>query len=101
MIYISKINNTEIITDNIVNFIPDLLQIYLDDIYIGEFENLSDNKNFLRFIMPTLELDEREYILKIYTHNALIKREIIIVLDFLSPEFKSVEKIKTIKMYEG
>lgn len=100
MIYISKNNQVEITTDNIVNFKPDFLDIYLDDIFIGQFENLSDKLLYLTFIMPSLEMEEREYQLKIYNNDALIKKELLIIKDFSNLEIKSVINEKTIKFYE-
>lgn len=100
MIYISKNNQVEITTDNIVNFIPDFLDIYLDDIFIGQFENLSNKLLYLTFIIPALEMEEREYQMKIYNNEALIKQELVIVKDFSNLEIKSVINEKTIKFYE-
>ena len=100
MIYISKNNQVEITTDNIVNFIPDFLDIYFDDIFIGQFENLSDKLLYLTFIIPAQDLEEREYQLKIYNHSALIKKELLVIKDFSKLEIKSVINEKTIKFYE-
>lgn len=100
MIYISKNNQVEITTDNIVNFIPDFLDIYFDDIFIGQFENLSDKLLYLTFIIPSLEMEEREYKMKIYNHQALIKMEIVVVKDFSNLVIKSINNEKTIKFYE-
>lgn len=101
MIYISKNNQVEITTDNIVNFIPDFLDVYLDDIFIGQFENLSTDKLiYLTFIVPSLDLEEREYQMTIYNHEALIKKELVIVKDFSNLEIKSINNAKEIKFYE-
>ena len=101
MIYISKNNQVEITTDNIVNFIPDFLDVYFDDIFIGTFENLSANKLiYLTLIIPALNLEEREYQMKIYNHEALIKKELVIVKDFSNVEIKSINNTKEIKFYE-
>lgn len=101
MIYISKNNQVEITTDNIVNFIPDFLDVYFDDFFIGQFENLSTDKLiYLTFIVPSLDLEEREYQMKIYNHEALIKQELVIVKDFSNLEIKSINNTKEIKFYE-
>lgn len=102
MIYIYKQNN-EIITDNIINFIPDTLDIYLDDIYIGNFINKSTSLLYLKFdiLLSDIEmLQEREYKLNIYTHEALIKTELCIIKDDDTIEIKSITKQKQIVMYE-
>lgn len=101
MIYISKNNQVEITTDNIVNFIPDFLDVYFDDIFIGQFENLSiDKLIYLTFIIPALDMEEREYQMTIYNHEALIKKELVIVKDFSNVEIKSINNTKEIKFYE-
>lgn len=100
MIYISKNNQVEIFTDNLVNFVPDELMIYLDDQLIGTFENLSESENYLRFIIPALDLTEREYKMKIFNHKALIKEELVQVQDFTKPVAISPDTSKNIVMYE-
>lgn len=100
MIYISINNHQEITTDNITNYIPDILTVYLDDTLIGEFTNLSTKLIYLTFQLPALDLQEKEYIMKIYNHNALIKEEVVIVKDFLNPTYKVVTNSKSIKFYE-
>lgn len=100
MIYLSKNNETKVITDNVTNFSPENIDVYLDEILIGNFENLSTNDRELKFITPKLELTEREYVMKIYSSNTLIKEELIIVKDLTKFEPISINKAKKIKMYE-
>lgn len=100
MIYISKNNHVEIFTDNLVDFIPDILDVYLDDVLIGSFDNLSDNTIYLRFIVPVLTITEKEYTMKIFNHKALIKQELVIVKYFTQNEVKSITTTKELKMYE-
>lgn len=104
MIYIYKNNDNDITTDNIVNFIPDNLTIYLDDILIGTYENTSIYKTFLTFVIPNTDLEllqEREYKMKIINHFETIKEEIIIIKEVSSFEVKSLNKTNNIKMYES
>jgi hypothetical protein len=105
MIYIYKntISN-EIVTDNITNFIPDDLEIYLDDIFVGTYTNDSEATIYLEFTIPTTDIEtfqEKEYKLKIYNHKALIKSELVIVKENTSIEVKQINKTNTIKFYEG
>ena len=100
MIYLSKEKQTEVITDNIVNFIPLQFDVYLDDVLIGEFENLSKSVNYLVFVIPAMKLEEREYIMSLYNHKALIKKELVIVKDSREFKVKSITKTKHITMYE-
>ena len=100
MIYLSKNNATLVITDNVVDLLPSEFDVYLDEVLIGSFLNLSRKIQYLKFECPVLDLEEREYIMKIYFHGALIKEELVIVKDL--EEFKpvSITKPKQIKMYE-
>lgn len=100
MIYLSKNKQTDVLTDNVANAIPVTVDVYLDDVLIGNFENLSTNDREIRFILPKLDLEEKEYIMKLYFHETLIKKELVIVKDL--SEFKpiSITNPKTIKMYE-
>lgn len=100
MIYISKNNSTEIMTDSFIDFIPDTLVVYLDDVLIGGFINRSLNTQYLKFTCPAQGLEEREYIMKIYNHFALIKEELVIVKDLYNPIIKSITNPNNIKMYE-
>lgn len=100
MIYLSKNNATIVITDNVVKLFPSKFDVYLDEVLIGNFNNLSHKAQYLKFECPKLDLTEREYTMKIYFHDALIKEELVIVKDL--EEFKpiSITKPKQIKMYE-
>lgn len=89
MIYIEKSTNNQLITtDNITNYIPTKLNIYLDDIYVGEFDNLSNNILFITFELSPLnviDLIEKEYTLKIKSYGAILKEELSQVRDFSTP----------------
>lgn len=100
MIYISKNNHAEILTDNLLDYIPDKLKLYLDDIYLGEFDNLSSNKKYLRFIVPTSTLDPREYELFIYTNGLKMKSELVVIIDFTQQIQSSADEKKSIIFYE-
>ncbi len=100
MIYLSKKTETEVITDNIINFIPSTLDVYLDDVLIGKFNNLSNDINLLKFIVPIMVMEEKEYILTIFNETLLIKQELIIIKDLEKPFIKSITKTNNIKMYE-
>jgi hypothetical protein len=103
MIYITKTIDNEIVTDNITNFIPDNLDVYLDDILIGTYENYSETTLLLKFTLPaeaTENLSSKEHILKIYNHSALIKKELVIVRQNGSSEFISINNTNTVKFYE-
>ena len=49
MIYLYKNNFNEIVTDNVINFIPSTLEIYLNDTKLGEYLNYSTSLLYLYF----------------------------------------------------
>jgi hypothetical protein len=100
MIYLSKNNQTIVLTDNVVDYIPGVVDVYLDDVLIGNFENQYHNNRKILFTFPNEELEEREYIMKIYSNEVLIKQELVIVKDLTESTPKSVTNTKKIKMYE-
>lgn len=100
MIYLSKSNATTVTTDNVVDLEPVEFDVYLDDVLIGTFENLSRNKRYLKFICPEQDLNEREYTMRILYSQAIIKEELVIVKDLSNLIPKSVSNPKQIKMYE-
>lgn len=103
MIYINKGQATEITTDNIVNFVPDNLEVYLDDVLVGTFVNYSTSELYLKFMVLAVDIaphQSREYKLKIYTHHRLIKEELVAVKDNSVSQVKTITNQKSIKFYE-
>lgn len=104
MIYITRDQNTKIITDNIVNYIPDNLTIFLDDVEIGTYPNTSDSLFYLQFEIPVDDIQtyqQREYKMKIQNYFTTIKEELVIVKDYTVTPIVEVTKTKEIKFYEG
>lgn len=89
-----------VVTDSVIDYIPEKVDIYLDDVLIGNFENLSNHIQYISFLCPKLEMEEKEYTMKIYNHQALIKKELIIVKDLSQFTYISNTNTKNIKMYE-
>ena len=103
VIYITRLQNTTVITDNIIDYIPDNLSIYLDDVLIGTYANLSTTLLYLKFTIPVADISayqEREYNMKITNYSATIKEELIIVKDNTAMPIVEVTKTKSIKFYE-
>lgn len=100
MIYLSKNNQSEIVTDNVTDSSPETVDVYLDDVLIGNFENLSTRVKYIEFLCPKLDMQEKEYTMKIYSYDVLLKQELVIVKDLSKFTPKSVTNPKTIKMYE-
>jgi hypothetical protein len=103
MIYIYKNRDNEITTDNIVNFIPDNLIIYLDDILIGTYVNTSTYKAIIEFTIPLEDistLQEKEYNLIITNNLVTIKQELAIIKEVSTFEIKTINKTNKITMYD-
>lgn len=104
MIYITRNQNTTVITDNLVDYIPDNLSIYLDDVLVGSYANESTTLLYLRFTIPVADISayqEREYKMKLTNYTATVKEELVIVKDNTVTPIVEVTKTKTIKFYEG
>lgn len=100
MIYLSKSSHTEVVTDSVTSLVPDKIDVYLDDVLIGNFENLSRLDKYIKFTLPKLDLMEKEYTMKLYYSGTLIKEELVIVKDLSEFKPKSVTNAKQILMYE-
>lgn len=103
MIYITRHQNTTIVTDNVVNYIPDNLDIYLDDILIGTYPNTSTKLIYLSFTIPVTDIEsyqEREYKMKIKNYHQTIKEELVIVKDNTPLPIQEVTNTKQIIFYE-
>lgn len=104
MIYITRDQDTTVITDNLVDYIPDNLSIYLDDVLIGKYPNISNTKLYLKFEVPVEDIQgyqEREYTMTIVNYFANIKEELTIVKDYNSDPIVNETKTKSVKFYEG
>lgn len=103
MIYITKFIDNEVTTDNIVDFIPDNLDVYLDDNLLGTYVNLSTYKHLLLFIIPSEDLvdyAEKDYSMKILNHFEKIKEELVCIKELSTFEVKSINKTNKIVMYD-
>lgn len=104
MVYIYKGQENVIVTDNVVSYIPDAFSVYLDNVFVGSFNNESTDVNYLAFTMSESQVapfQNMEFKLKIEYLNETIKEELCIVKDLsLKEEIINKSKAKTIKYYE-
>lgn len=100
MIYILTDDTIQYKTDSYLNYIPTDLTIYLDDKFICKIENESTDNEFIIFTYYFCDLEVKEYKLKIYDGNFLVKEELIVVQSNDSFEFNSINNITNIKMYD-
>ena len=105
MIYIFKNANNEVTTDNCTDYIPGQVSIYLEDIKIGTYTNITTNLSFIRFIVPStdlidLELKEYKMIIRNDSNATIIKTELISVKNDITPQFTELINNKKEKFYE-
>lgn len=104
MIYISKDQSTVITTENVVDYVPMTLDVYLDEVKLGSYNNISNSRLYLVFEIPLEDISgyqEREYNMKITSHYATLKTELVYVKDYISISTLEVNNPKKIIMYEG
>lgn len=81
MIYLisGQINN--IVTDSTLTYIPELIDVTLDDVQLGEYQNLSTQQRYIKLGITLNEITEnKEYRLNLYVDGALIKSELAVVM---------------------
>lgn len=103
MIYIAKNQLSHLISDSLIDYLPTQFSVYLDDILVGSYANISDSIFYHIIEIPSEDISQfanREYKLKWVDNGATIKTELCLVKDFTIAEIKSVTKTKTIKTYE-
>lgn len=103
MIYIQKTVNNKIVTDNLLEYIPNSIAVYLDDILIDSYSNDSLNSRYLVIEIPLEDLsnlENKEYTLKLMDDTTLIKTELVVVHTSATIETNTVNNIKTELFYE-
>lgn len=103
MIYIQKTVNNKIVTDNLLEYIPNSIAVYLDDILIDSYSNDSLNSRYLVIEIPLEDLsnlENKEYTLKLMDGTTLIKTELVVVHTSATIETNTVNNIKTELFYE-
>lgn len=81
MIYLisGQINN--IVTDSTLTYIPELIDVTLDDVQLGEYQNLSTQQRYIKLGITLNEITEnKEYRLNLYVDGALVKSELAVVM---------------------
>ena len=81
MIYLISglINN--IVPDSTLTYIPELIDVTLDDVQLGEYQNLSTQQRYIKLGITLNEITEnKEYRLNLYVDGALIKSELAVVM---------------------
>lgn len=104
MIYLHKNIDNRVITDSWTKYSPDIFEIYLDEQLLVEVDNLSTDVRFYEFILESTLLNDiqiREYELKIYSHQALVKKELVQIIDSSKDRTNTqIQNNITYKLYE-
>jgi hypothetical protein len=105
MIYIINKENNTITTDSWIEYIPSTIRVYLDDVYIGEYQNESSKNEYIVIAIPKediVNVENQEYKLKLINGDTLgmIKIELAVVLSNATTESISVVNNKKNKFYE-
>lgn len=106
MIYVINNSNNKLVTDVWFDYVIDKVQVYFDEIYIGEFYNQNSSNQYLTIIIGAellndLKLENKEYQMKLYKDYALFKTETVSVKKDNSIEIYGPEKSDlNIKFYD-
>ena len=103
MIYLAKNQSNLLISDSLIDYLPEQVSLFLDDVLIGSFANISDTIFYHTVVVNSTDIDsfqEREYKLKWVDNGSVIKTELCVVKNFSENIIKSITKQKTLKFYE-
>lgn len=102
MIYIIKNQDNVVLTDSWINYIPEILNVYIDDVLIGEYINNSLTNSYISITIPSADLDNiqlKESKLKWFSNGVLLKEELVSIKTPNTFEIQSITKT-TIQYYE-
>ena len=105
MIYLINNENNTITTDSWIEYIPSSITIYLDDILLGTYPNLSTKNEYIVLTIPSTDLVDvpnKECKLKLINNNnmTLIKVELVQIKSNMIFTSTSVVNNKSVKFYE-
>lgn len=105
MIYIINKENNTITTDSWIEYIPSTIQLYLDDILVGSYTNLSTKNEYIVLTIPKediVNIENKEYDLKLINgdNSTIIKIELVVVKSNVISTSNSVINNKKDKFYE-
>jgi hypothetical protein len=103
MIYITNLSDNKITTESWLDYIPEDLLVYIDDVEIGTYLNESLFSEYITITIPSsdlINLQNKEYTLKLYHNLALLKVELVTVQSNIKPVIKTVTNNQKTIMYE-
>lgn len=102
MIYLIKNQENIVLTDSWLNYIPEVLSVYIDDVLIGEFDNNSLINSYISITIPSVNIDDlqlKESKLRWFGNGVLLKEELCSIKSTNTFEIVSTNK-SNIKFYE-
>jgi len=102
MIYLIKNQENIVLTDSWLNYIPEVLSVYIDDVLIGEFNNNSLTNSYISITIPSVNIDNlqlKESKLRWFGNGVLLKEEFCSIKSTNTFEIVSTNK-SNIKFYE-
>lgn len=102
MIYLIQNQENIVLTDSWLNYIPEILSVYIDDVLIGEYINNSLVNSYISITIPLVNLVGLQLIegkLKWFSNGVLLKEELVSVKSTNTFEVISTNK-SNIKFYE-
>ena len=104
MIYLINNSDNTVTTESWLSYIPTDFLVYLDDVLLGTFLNESVYNEYITITIPSsslVNLQNKEYTLKLYHNLALLKVELATVKSDIPLEIKTVTNTSNnIIMYE-
>lgn len=104
MVYINRGTDNIIVTDSVINYIPKTLYILFDDkILSGSYQNISTDKNYYKFTLPSSIIDNitlGEHIMTINYYGEDLKKELVLVDDLTTTKIIEKSKEKIVINYE-
>ena len=102
MVYLYKNQDSYVVTDNLTKDRLDSYDVFLDDVSLGTFNNVSEDNIYIKLLITAdkLDLPEKEYKLKLMNSYITMKEELVYIKNITSNEVKEHSKSTSLKFYE-
>lgn len=103
MVYINRGTDNVVVTDSVINYIPKTLYILFDDKILGSYQNVSTDKNYFKFTLPSSIIDNvtiGEHMMIINYYGKILKQELVLVDSLTTTPIIEKSKEKIVINYE-
>lgn len=103
MVYINRGTDNVVVTDSVINYIPKTLYILFDDKILGSYKNVSTDKNYFKFTLPSSIIDNvtiGEHMMIINYYGKILKQELVLVDSLTTTPIIEKSKEKIVINYE-